>query len=338
MTTNKKPINLALQGGGAHGAFTWGVLDWLLEDSRFYIDGITGTSAGAMNAVAVASGLQLGGEDGAREMLEKFWRKVSEMAFLSPIKRSPIDVALGHWSLDMSPSYLAFDLMSRFASPYEFNPLNVNPLRQVVEEVIDFDAIHNCDAVKLFIAATNVYSGKIRVFRERDVTIDAVMASACLPHMFQAVEIDGEAYWDGGFMGNPPLYPLFYETNTPDIILVQINPVERRETPKTAREILNRVNEISFNSTLLRELRAVDFVSRLIEEGKLSREDYMKVHIHRITTDELNPLQASSKLNAEWAFLSELKDIGRATAQTWVAENFPMIGAQSTVNLRCEFG
>jgi len=338
MTTHKKPINLALQGGGAHGAFTWGVLDWLLEDSRFHIDAITGTSAGAMNAVAVASGLQAGGEDGAREMLEKFWRKVSEMAFLSPIKRSPVDIALGHWSLDMSPSYLAFDLMSRFASPYEFNPLNVNPLREVVEEVIDFDAIHHCEAIKLFIAATNVYSGKIRVFRERDVTIDAVMASACLPHMFQAVEIDGEPYWDGGFMGNPPLYPLFYETGTPDVILVQINPVERRETPKTAREILNRVNEISFNSTLLRELRAVDFVSRLIEEGKLAREDYMKVHIHRITTDDLKPLQASSKLNAEWAFLTELKEIGRSTAQRWVEKNFSRIGTQSTVDLRREFG
>ncbi|MEP3300934.1 MAG: patatin-like phospholipase family protein, partial [Roseibium sp.] len=296
-----KRINLALQGGGAHGAFTWGVLDWLLEDNRFHIDGLTGTSAGAMNAVVLASGFQENGAEGAREKLDQFWWEVSQQAFLSPIKRSPIDVAMGQWSLDFSPSYLAFDLMSRFSSPYEFNPLNINPLRDVVDRVVDFDRVHQCQGLRLFVAATNVYSGKIRVFSERDVNLDAVMASACLPHLFQAVEIDGEPYWDGGYMGNPPLYPLFYNTGTPDIVLIQINPVERRETPKTAREILNRVNEITFNSTLLRELRAVDFVSRLIEDEKLSAEQYMKVHVHRITADELKPLQASSKVNAEWA-------------------------------------
>ncbi|MBO6756749.1 MAG: patatin-like phospholipase family protein [Roseibium sp.] len=337
MAANRKPINLALQGGGAHGAFTWGVLDWLLEDSRFQIDAITGTSAGAMNAVVLASGLQDGGEDGARAALERFWLEVSHTAFLSPIKRSPIDVALGQWSLDFSPSYLAFDLISRFSSPYEFNPLNINPLRDVVERIVDFDRVHHCTKIKLFVAATNVYSGKIRVFSEKNVTLDAVMASACLPHLFKAVEIDGEPYWDGGYMGNPPLYPLFYETGTPDVILVQINPVERRETPRTAREILNRLNEITFNSTLLRELRAVDFVGRLIEEGKLSGDDYMQVHVHRISADDLKPLQASSKMNAEWPFLTELRDIGRTAAKTWVDTHFDAIGERSTVDLRSEF-
>ncbi|WP_153771419.1 patatin-like phospholipase family protein [Labrenzia sp. CE80] len=332
-----KRINLALQGGGAHGAFTWGVLDWLLEDNRFHIDGLTGTSAGAMNAVVLASGFQENGAEGAREKLDQFWWEVSQQAFLSPIKRSPIDVAMGQWSLDFSPSYLAFDLMSRFSSPYEFNPLNINPLRDVVDRVVDFDRVHQCQGLRLFVAATNVYSGKIRVFSERDVNLDAVMASACLPHLFQAVEIDGEPYWDGGYMGNPPLYPLFYNTGTPDIVLIQINPVERRETPKTAREILNRVNEITFNSTLLRELRAVDFVSRLIEDEKLSAEQYMKVHVHRITADELKPLQASSKVNAEWAFLTELKTIGRNAAESWVVQNFDAVGSHSTVNLRQEF-
>ncbi|MEP0234074.1 patatin-like phospholipase family protein [Roseibium sp.] len=331
-----KRINLALQGGGAHGAFTWGVLDWLLEDNRFHIDGLTGTSAGAMNAVVLASGFQENGAEGAREKLDQFWWEVSQQAFLSPIKRSPIDVAMGQWSLDFSPSYLAFDLMSRFSSPYEFNPLNINPLRDVVDRVVDFDRVHQCQGLRLFVAATNVYSGKIRVFSERDVNLDAVMASACLPHLFQAVEIDGEPYWDGGYMGNPPLYPLFYNTGTPDIVLIQINPVERRETPKTAREILNRVNEITFNSTLLRELRAVDFVSRLIEDEKLSAEQYMKVHVHRITADELKPLQASSKVNAEWAFLTELKSIGRNAAESWVDQNFAAVGSHSTVNLRQE--
>ncbi|WP_289035195.1 patatin-like phospholipase family protein [uncultured Roseibium sp.] len=332
-----KRINLALQGGGAHGAFTWGILDWLLEDNRFHIDGLTGTSAGAMNAVVLANGFQENGAEGAREKLDQFWWEVSQQAFLSPIKRSPIDVAMGQWSLDFSPSYLAFDLMSRFSSPYEFNPLNINPLRDVVDRVVDFDRVHQCQGLRLFVAATNVYSGKIRVFSERDVNLDAVMASACLPHLFQAVEIDGEPYWDGGYMGNPPLYPLFYNTGTPDIVLIQINPVERRETPKTAREILNRVNEITFNSTLLRELRAVDFVSRLIEDEKLSAEQYMKVHVHRITADELKPLQASSKVNAEWAFLTELKTIGRNAAESWVDQNFDAVGSHSTVNLRQEF-
>ncbi|MEP3258697.1 MAG: patatin-like phospholipase family protein, partial [Roseibium sp.] len=216
------------------------------------------------------------------------------------------------------------------------NPLNINPLRDVVDRVVDFDRVHQCQGLRLFVAATNVYSGKIRVFSERDVNLDAVMASACLPHLFQAVEIDGEPYWDGGYMGNPPLYPLFYNTGTPDIVLIQINPVERRETPKTAREILNRVNEITFNSTLLRELRAVDFVSRLIEDEKLSAEQYMKVHVHRITADELKPLQASSKVNAEWAFLTELKSIGRNAAESWVDQNFAAVGSHSTVNLRQE--
>ncbi|WP_428643278.1 patatin-like phospholipase family protein [Roseibium sp.] len=332
-----KKINLALQGGGAHGAFTWGVLDWFLEDSRFCIDAITGTSAGAMNAVVLASGLQAGGEDGARERLEAFWREVSNEARFSPIKRSPIDVFLGQWSLDYSPSYLYFDVLSRFASPYEFNPLNINPLRDVVGRMVDFDKVHACRNLKLFIAATNVFTGKIRVFSQKEVTLDAVMASACLPQLYQAVEIDGEPYWDGGYMGNPPLYPLFYETDTPDVVLIQINPVERREVPKSAREIVNRLNEITFNSTLLRELRAIDFVTRLIEEGKLSREDYMKVHLHRISASELKPLQASSKMNAEWAFLTELRDIGRKTAKDWLDRHFDDIGKRSTIDLKQEF-
>ncbi|MDN3721035.1 hypothetical protein QW131_22100 [Roseibium salinum] len=197
--------------------------------------------------------------------------------------------------------------------------------------------VHACDCIKLFVAATNVFTGKIRVFSNKEVTLDAVMASACLPQLHQAVEIDGEPYWDGGYMGNPPLYPLFYETDTPDVVLIQINPLERRVVPKTAREILNRMNEITFNSTLMRELRAIDFVSRLIEEGKLSRQDYMKVHMHRISAAELVPLQASSKMNAEWSFLTELRDIGRRTAEAWLDTRFEDIGNRSTIDLREEF-
>ncbi|WP_422020366.1 patatin-like phospholipase family protein [Roseibium sp.] len=335
--SDPKKINLALQGGGAHGAFTWGVLDWFLEDSRFELDGITGTSAGAMNAVVLASGLEVGGEEGARATLEAFWREVSAEARTSPIQRSPLDVLLGHWSLDYSPSYLYFDVLSRFASPYEFNPLNFNPLRDIVERTVDFEKVHCCSGLKLFIAATNVFTGKIRVFSEKEVTLDAVMASACLPQLYQAVEIDGEPYWDGGFMGNPPLYPLFYETETSDVVLIQINPIERREVPRTAREIVNRLNEITFNSTLLRELRAIDFVTRLIEEGKLDRKEYTKVHLHRIAAEELKPLQASSKLNAEWDFLTHLRDVGRQTAKDWLDRHFDDIGERSTIDLRKEF-
>jgi len=332
-----KLINLALQGGGAHGAFTWGVLDYLLEDARFEIDGISGTSAGAMNAAILASGYQKDGRDGAREALQTFWHEVSKRSFLNPVKRSPVDIAFGQWSLDFSPSFLAFDVISRFASPYEFNPLNINPLRDIVERCVDFDRVHRCTDFRLFVAATNVHTGKIKVFSGKDMTLDAVMASACLPHLFQAVEIDGVPYWDGGYMGNPPLYPLFYKSRTSDTVLIQINPIERPETPRTARDILNRLNEITFNSTLLREMRAVEFVGRLIDQGELSEIDYLKVHFHRIAAEELKPLQASSKLNAEWAFLTELKSIGRSAAEDWVERNFEAVSERSTVDLRAEF-
>jgi len=337
MTKAMKPINLALQGGGAHGAYTWGVLDWLLESERFAMEAVSGTSAGAMNAVVLAAGLTEGGYDGARAALHRFWKAVSDRAWLSPIKRSPLDVIMGEWSLDMSPSFIAFDLASRFSSPYEFNPLNINPLREVVEETVDFEAVHACDRIAVHVAATNVHTGKIRVFSGQEIDCDAVMASACLPHLFQAVEIDGVPYWDGGYMGNPPLFPLFTPHGTADTVLVQINPVERAETPKSAREILNRLNEITFNSTLLREMRAIEFVTRLIEEGKLDTDHYQKVHIHRISADGLKPLQASSKVNAEWRFLTHLRDIGRRAAEDWADAHFDDVGVRSSVDLRAEF-
>ncbi len=333
-----KPVNFALQGGGAHGAFTWGVLDKFLEDGRVKINAITGTSAGAMNAVVLADGACRSGEDGAREALEVFWHKVSAASQASVIKRSPLDVLFGQWSLDSSPTFLAFDLMTRFASPYEFNPLDINPLRDLVAELVDFNNVHTCRSIDLFVAATNVHTGKIRVFEKDEISLEAVMASACLPHLYQAVEIDGTPYWDGGYMGNPPLYPLFYHTDVADTILVQINPVARYETPKTAREILNRMNEITFNSTLLRELRAVEFVTRLIEEGSLSQKQYRKMNIHRIASDkDLNPLSASSKFNAEWSFLLHLRDVGREAARSWLDEHYDALGNHGTLDLKAEF-
>jgi NTE family protein len=330
----QKPINLALQGGGAHGAFTWGVLDRLLEEPRINIEAISGTSAGAMNGVVVADGLMRGGPEAARKSLHNFWRTVSEAARLSPLQPSPIDLWMGNFNLDTSPGFLAFDLLGRAVSPYQLNPGNVNPLRDLIAEVVDFDRVRACNQVRLFISATRVGNGRVRIFTNDELTPDAVMASACLPFLFQAVEIDGEAYWDGGYMGNPALHPFSYRCASRDIVLVQINPLCCQETPKTAREILNRVNEITFNSSLMAELRAIDFVARLLDEGSLDPERYRKMLIHLIDAqDALRPFNASSKLNANWTFLTTLFDIGRDAADRWLADHFHALGDRSSVDV-----
>ena len=334
----KKSINLALQGGGSHGAFTWGVLDHFMADGRVSIEGISGTSAGAMNGAVLAHGYLDGGADGAREALEKFWRQVSDMGRLSPIKRSPLSILTGRWDMDDSPAYMMLDLFSRVASPYDTNPLNINPLRELVESTIDFEKVRACSVLKLFVAATNVHTGKIKVFEREELTADMVLASGCLPTHFQAVEIDGVPYWDGGYVGNPPMYPLFHTTKSKDVLIVQINPIERNETPKTAREIQNRVNEISFNSSLLRELRAIDFVTRQLQENKLDRDRYSEILVHRIeATEEINPLSASSKINSEWSFLTHLRDIGRESAKVFLDQHYESLGNESTLDLKREF-
>ncbi|MEH6651397.1 MAG: patatin-like phospholipase family protein [Motiliproteus sp.] len=334
----KKSVSLALQGGGSHGAFTWGVLDYFMEDGRVSVEGISGTSAGAMNAVVLAQGYMDGKADGAREALESFWKAVSKLGSLSLVQRSPLDVLMGNWNLDGSPAYLMSDLLSRVASPYDTNPLKINPLRDLVESVIDFDKVRACDPLKLFIAATNVHTGKIKVFERPELTADMVLASACLPFLYHAVEIDGTPYWDGGYVGNPPLFPLFHNTKSRDILIVQINPIERLETPKTARDILNRVNEISFNSSLLRELRSVDFVHRLLREHKLEPERYADILMHRIEASaEMKALSASSKVNAEWPFLTHLRDVGRESAKAFLDQHYDTLGERSSFDLRHEF-
>nr|WP_298379110.1 patatin-like phospholipase family protein [uncultured Halomonas sp.] len=334
----KKSVNLALQGGGSHGAFTWGVLDYFMEDERISVAGVSGTSAGAMNASVLAQGYMEGGADGARESLERFWRQVAVMGKFSPIKRSPLSVLTGSWNMGYSPVNTMIDLFSRVASPYDVNPLNVNPLRDLVESTIDFEKVRACSPLKLFIAATNVHSGKIKVFEREELTADMILASACLPFLYQAIEIDGVPYWDGGYVGNPPLYPLYHSTSSKDILIVQINPVERNETPKAALDIQNRVNEISFNSSLLRELRAVEFVQRLLQDNKLNRNYYAEMLVHRIeATEKLNALSASTKLNAEWEFLKYLRDIGRESARVFLDENYDSLGIKSTLDLRDEF-
>ena len=335
-----KKVNIALQGGGAHGAFTWGVLDRLLEDGRIDIEAISGTSAGAMNAVVVADGLMRNdGPDGARQALQDFWEAVSREGAKSPIQRSPLAVLTGDWSMDTSPSYIFFDLMTRLVSPYQFNPLNTNPLRDLLKSQIDFERLTTCDEIKLFISATNVHTGRVKVFTCGEIALDVVMASACLPFLFQAVEIDDVPYWDGGYMGNPVLFPFYDACDSSDIILVQINPIERKTTPRTATEILNRMNEITFNSSLLKEFRAIEFVDRLIGEGKLDPSDYKEVRLHRIeATEEISALSASSKFNTEWPFFLHLRDIGRDAAELWLEEHYDQIGKESSFDIRNQYG
>ncbi len=333
-----KPIALALQGGGAHGAFTWGVLDRLLEDGRLSVKAITGTSAGAMNAAVLAQGFTQNGADGAREALDAFWHSLSVMGQASPIKRSFADMLTGNWSLDASPAYNMLDIMSRIVSPYDTNPFDINPLLDLLNQSIDFDKVRKCTEIELFVSATNVRNGKIKVFNGTELTADMLMASACLPHLYKSVKIDGELYWDGGYMGNPPIFPLFYHTSIADIMIVQINPIERDEEPKTAREIHNRVNEISFNSSLLRELRTIEFVTRLIADGKLDANHYTHARMHRVeASDKINPLSASSKLNTEWEFLCHLRDIGRDTCSAWLDAHYNQVGKSSTLDLRAMF-
>ena len=334
----EKTVSLALQGGGAHGAFTWGVLDAILQDGRLAIEAITGASAGAMNAVVLAEGWIEGGPEGAREQLRKFWKRVSLDGALSAAQQRLINRIIGFWSHDGSPAHLWLDAWTRSLSPYETNPLDINPLRDALAELINFGRVRSCRDMKLFIAATNVWTGKVHIFNGPELTADHVVASACLPTIFQAVEIGGEPYWDGGYTGNPALFPLFYETKCDDILLVQINPIERRATPRTAHEIQNRLTEITFNSGLLRELRSVDFVLRLIDEGKLSRDEYKRVLLHRITGGErLDAFAASSRLNAEWSFFKELKDLGRAITKKWLAENYDAIGERGTLDIKAAY-
>lgn len=327
-------INIALQGGGSHGAFSWGVLDRLLEDGRIEVDGISGTSAGAVNATVLAYGIVSGGREGARQMLEALWRGVAECARMSPLQPTWFDRMLGLDRLNLSPGWLLFDHITRFFSPYQLNPSNLNPLRDMLVKMIDFDILRNCRSPRLFLCATNVLSGRMRVFTNHEIGIQAVLASSCLPSLFQAVEIEGEYYWDGGYMGNPPIYPLIYETDSRDVLIIRINPIRIPDVPTTAREILDRVNTLSFNSSLMREMRAIEFVSRLIDEGALDPAQYRRMFIHNIDAEtEMARLGVSSKFNADWHFLRELYTLGRERADSWLKANFSALGARSSTDI-----
>jgi NTE family protein len=325
-------IDLALQGGGSHGAFTWGVLDRLLEEPWLEIDAISGTSAGAMNAAVLADGWIRGEASGARAALDAYWERVASAAAFSPLQRTPLDRLLGRWTLDTSPVFIAFDLMSRVFSPYDLNPCGYNPLTAILESSIDFERLAQ-SPIKLFVTATNVRTGRGRIFRNAELTPEVLLASACLPTMFQAIEIDGEPYWDGGFAGNPTITPLVRESNARDTILVQINPRERSGTPRSAAEILNRLNEVSFNATLMKELRMIALMRQMADPGSGEGARWAAMRTHRIMTEMMSELGYSSKLNGEWAFLRMLRAEGRRAASAFLHAHADDLGRRSTADI-----
>jgi len=325
-------VDLALQGGGSHGAFTWGVLDRLLEDSELRFDGVSGTSAGAMNAAVMASGLMQGGPEGAREALEGFWKRVSDAARMSPLRRGPIEILTGNWTLDYSPVFAAVEFAAQVFSPYDSSLGGSNPLSKILAESVDFAHLVE-SPVKVFVTATNVHTGQGRIFRNAELTPEVLMASACLPTMFQAVEIDGEPYWDGGYAGNPSMSPLVRECSASDTILVQINPIVRPGTPRTAREIQNRLNEISFNATLLKELKAGALLRQVADPGRGEGAAWANMRVHRISSEIMLELGYSSKLLTEWPFFTMLRDEGRKAADAFLAAHKQDLGVRSSLDL-----
>jgi NTE family protein len=328
-----KKIDLALQGGGAHGAYSWGVIDRLLEEEDIQIDGVCGTSAGAMNGVCLIYGLSNGGREGGKKILNDFWKKVSEAGKFNPLKPSWYDRALSPGNMDYSPGYRLFSMMTDNISPMQFNPMGFNPLEKILNDLIDFDLLKKINPPKLFICATDVMNCSAKVFGPQEISIKSCLASACLPYLFPAVEIDGNHYWDGGYMGNPPLYPLIVNTpDTNDILLVQINPFTIKKVPKSIEEIRDRVNEISFNSSLKLELENI-VLHREIAKNNIGDNRYKKVFLHKICADEdLSELNLSSKLNTEWEYLCNLKQKGRKAADTWLTFNKEKIGIKDSIH------
>lgn len=339
MATVKKNVGMALQGGGAHGAFTWGVLDRLLEEDAIVAETMCGTSAGAVNAVAVAYGLHVGGPEKAKQILEELWRKVAlSGSFL--FKPGLFDKVYGNGDIYNSPGYMFFNAISQVLSPYNFNPFNYNPLRDILNDLIDFKELQLYNKKKLFICATNVKTNRAKIFTNKEITVESVMASACLPFLFQAVEIEGEYYWDGGYMGNPPIFPLITNTDIQDIVLVKINSININSVPTTARDIADRVNEISFNSSLINEMKLIHYRNELIRNGILKSDDKTnrEIFIHTISGYEaLSQLSYSSKMNTSWEFLLDLKERGRKIADQWLKSEFNQVGLKSTFDVEEHF-
>ncbi len=346
-SATRLPIDLALQGGGSHGAFTWGVLDRLLEDDTLEIAAISGTSAGAMNAVALAAGLMDGGREGARRVLRRFWERVAELSPFHSLQTSPLGTLLGpanEWLAPFmkpwtEPIKQATNALNSQWSPYQLNPLNLNPLRDILRDTVDFDRVRQCHKTQLFVAATQVRTGALRIFGQHELTADMVLASACLPLLFQAVEIDGEAYWDGGYAGNPSLLPLVEERRADDLLLVQINPTQREAVPSSARDILDRINEVTFNASLIKEMRTLALMKQLIGDrpGKDSPELFkqlQRLRVHMIDGGaSLSTLGAESKTNTQWPFLSRLHELGRESAAGWLKAHRRDLGKRSSFEL-----
>jgi NTE family protein len=342
-------INLALQGGGSHGAFTWGVLDALLEDGRITFDGISGTSAGAMNAVAMAHGFARAAahknsdpREAAREALQAFWEGIVNLGALTEVQKAPFEILFGNNGTAVSPTANWLNSISTMwtqtLSPYEMNPFDINPLRSFLESQVDFELLAKLKAMKVFVVATRVSTGQAEVFSGARLTADAVMASACLPMAFKAVEIEGDHYWDGGYSGNPAIHPLIYNCDARDIVLVQINPVKRAELPRTSAQIMDRINEVTFNAGLIAEMRAIDFVKRLLAEGKLDPEHYKDVLMHRIDGgDILDSYVASTKASTNGKMIHALRDLGIDSAKGWLSKRYKSLGVQSTVNIKHDY-
>lgn len=339
MKLEKKQVCIALQGGGAHGAFTWGVLDRLLEEDAIVAEAMCGTSAGAVNAVTCAYGLHIGGPQKAKELMEQLWHKVAlSGSFL--FKPSIFDQVYGNGDIHNSPGFMMFNAVSQFLSPYNFNPLNYNPLRDVLNSLIDFEELKLYNKKKLFICATNVKTNRAKIFTNREITVDAVLASACLPFLFQAVEIDGEYYWDGGYMGNPPISPLITNTNIRDIVLIKINSININSVPTSARDIADRVNEISFNSSLINEMKLIHYRNELIRNGiiKADNKGNREIFVHTISGYEaLSQMSQSSKMNISWEFLLSLKEKGRQIAEKWIETDYNEVGLKSTFDVEEHF-
>ncbi|MBX9977693.1 MAG: patatin-like phospholipase family protein [Alphaproteobacteria bacterium] len=334
-----KPVAIALQGGGSHGAFSWGVMDRLLEDGRFKIEGLTGTSAGGMNAVAVAQGLMKGGNQQAREELRNFWQEISNVGKHSSLNnRGPVDKMMGKYTMYNSPGFMIFDLLSRMFSPYELNPSGHDPLKETIEKCFDFDKLRKYKDCKVYLCATHVFSGRLKVFSLDEMRVECLLATACLPTIHNAIKVDGEYYWDGGFIGNPVFFPLIYNCETPDIIMIQLNPTVRNTLPTTSRQIGDRLNEITNNASVVREMRAISFISDLIDQGLLDKNKVKRVHMHVIEDEEVfQELGWSSKLNTEWEFLTHLFEKGRRAADKWIKENYDNVGKKTTAPMKEHF-
>ena len=339
--SHRRTLNLALQGGGAHGAFTWGVLDRFLEDERIVIEGISGSSGGAMNGAVLAHGLCVGGATAARAALDRFWRRMSEQGWLNPIRRTWLEKMQGTWNLDHSPVALMVEEMALMFSPSQTEAINHNQshLRTLLEETIDVAVLRERSPIKVFVGATHVRTGQPRIFRQDELSIDALLASACVPQFYPAVIIDGEAYWDGGYLGNPPLWPIIYECNSRDIVIVQVHPIRREDVPNNAAEITNRLNEIVFNAALMAQLRALSMITQIINEPgnsgpEASRIKKKSFFIHIIEAEQaMRTLGMLSELNTDLDFLLYLKELGRESADHWLKRHFHDINHRSTFDI-----